>query len=706
MQTSPDPKPSTFREAHLRDYWKIIWQGRWTVLAIFFAVVALTVAWTLLQTPIYTASAIVEIQPKARGVLTTQDVTGLGAAGYGWLAEEKYHNTQVEIIRSRDVADRVVRLLHLADHPRFAQTTDPIDAFRKMIRVDARRESGLISISMSGPDRHEITQWINAVADAYVQRNFEKATENVTRAVAAIRSQIESLQTELSRAEGERIDTLESTKIFNSESQEDTLHKKLENFNLTLDEVRIELKKLDDRLAQVAQMQASGSDLVGLAELAGDETLRDLLSRRSEAVREFEAAKVQLRPGHPEYERATKTVDSLNAQIRDRSKLAVDDWQQRRSMLLEQATFLREQIDAAESYSLQLAKATSRYDIVKSDSETKKRIFDLITGRLQEVQLGADLVTNNVSTLDEATLPRFPDRPRKKVNLIVGAIVGLMLGLGSVFFIDYLDNTIRTPEDIEKYLTTSVLGVIPKADEGLSNRAVREAFQSLRTSIIFSSKNRQRKTLLITSTGPQEGKSSSVANLGRTLAAAGDRVIIIDCDLRRPTQHLHHQMERDHGLTNFLAAPADEGDWTVYAKPTSTPNLFIMTCGPIPPNPPELLGNERFIDLLRSLRERYEWVLIDSPPASSLADASLLAALADMTVLVVQHNRTDRDLAVKTMQQLRSVNTFIAGVVMNNIDLSRAYQKDYYFTGYYYYTEDEANAKTKRRRTEKQAQVG
>jgi capsular exopolysaccharide synthesis family protein len=234
---------------------------------------------------------------------------------------------------------------------------------------------------------------------------------------------------------------------------------------------------------------------------------------------------------------------------------------------------------------------------------------------------------------------------------------------------------------------------------------VREAFQSLRTSIIFSSKNRRRQVLLITSTGPQEGKSSNVANLARTMAAAGDRVLIVDCDLRRPTQHTHHHVEREHGLTNYLAAMGGETDWSAYVKPSNPPTLHVLSCGPIPPNPPELLGNERFAELLQAMRARYDWILLDSPPASSLADASLLASLADMIVLVVQHNRTDRDMAVKTLQQLRAVNTTIAGAVLNNVDLERTYHKDYYYAGYYYYTEDEAK-KSRKRSVETTAQAG
>lgn len=706
MDSAQERKQLILREAHLRDYWRVVWQGRWTILAIFCVVVGATVAWTMMQPPIYRSTAIVEIQPKPRSLVAGQDASGLGAAGYGWFAEEKYHNTQMEIIKSRDVAQRVVRVLGLNAHPRFAKAADIPNAFRGMVQVDSRRDTGLIEISILGSDPHEITEWVNAVADAYVARNFEKASENVEKAVASIRGQITTLQDELSDAEDTRIGALEETQIFNSQDQEEIVTAQLKKYHESLNDVKIELNQLQERLTHIRNSHAGGAELVVLNELVEDETLSNLIARKNDLESELQKVKVDLRPGHPAYERTEAQLNSAKDGIRDRVELILQNMGKRYELLVENADFLQEQIRQAEEFSLQVAKATSKYDIVKTDAETKKRVFDLITKTMNEVQLGAELMTNNVSVLDNAMPPLSPIKPRKRANVMIGAMLGLMLGLGAVFFLDYLDNTIRTPEDVERYLGLSVLGVIPKmSEQGLVSRAVREAFQSLRTSIIFSSKNRRRQVLLITSTGPQEGKSSSVANLARTMAAAGDRVLVVDCDMRRPTQHTQHHVERDHGLTNYLAALGEETDWSAYVKPSNPPNLHVLSCGPIPPNPPELLGNERFAALLLAMRAHYDWILLDSPPASSLADASLLASLSDMIVLVVQHNRTDRDMAIKTLQQIRTVNTTIAGVVLNNVDLDRTYHKDYYYAGYYYYTEDEAKS-SRKRRLESKAQAG
>jgi capsular exopolysaccharide synthesis family protein len=283
------------------------------------------------------------------------------------------------------------------------------------------------------------------------------------------------------------------------------------------------------------------------------------------------------------------------------------------------------------------------------------------------------------------------------LNLVLGVLMGLFLGIATAFFLDYLDNTFHVPDDIERDLQLNTLAIVPKFDrEQAPTAALKEAYQTLRTALIFLSKNRERKVVLLTSTAPQEGKSSTTAHLARALASAGDKVLLVDCDLRRPTQHVHLELTRDNGLTDFLAAPQPFMNWRSYLKTAGSENLQVLTCGPIPPNPPELLGSERFKRFLAEAREAYDWVLLDSPPAASLADATLLGGIADVTLLVIRHNHTDRDLVRRTLQQLRRVGANVAGVILNNVDLDRAYGKEYAYAGYY---DSEGRKDSRRRKT-------
>jgi len=721
--TSPeiDSPPAVSREAHLRDYWKIVWQGRWTIVAIFLVVVGATVFLTFFASEIYRATATIEVQPQATNVRAGQDVSGLGVAGYGWFAEEKYHNTQVEIIKSRDVATRAIEILGLvpsgpdavSTHDLFKGLTlsQTVEAFRGMIQVVPRRETGLIEISMTGIDKNAITNWVNTVAVVYVKRNLNKAKAKVEEASRLIKQEFATIEASVKSEESARILSLrggDEGAVFNVEEQAQIVAERLKTLNAELTKSGLEVSELQETLDQIDELPSRGADIMSVPELAQDVTLQEHLRSRVDLERKLESAKVDFRPGHPTYERYTGELSKVEQRIRGQVSLIVSRLQNRRDLAVEHKAYLEQRITVAEEYSMTLVGKSSAYEISKSKADVTKNIYDLIARTMNEVATSTGLLVNNVSILDEAIIPRYPIKPRKRVNLMIGAALGLFLGLAAAFFLDYLDNTFRTPEDIERYLGASVLGVIPKltSGEGLADRGLREAYQSLRTSIIFSSKNRQRKRILITSTGPQEGKSSTVANLGRTLAATGDRVLIIDCDLRRPTQHVHHNLERDRGMTNYLSGPIGSDDWNSYVKPCSPRNLHVLSCGPIPPNPPELLDTDRFSDLLRSASATYDWVLLDSPPASTLADASLLASKADMIVLVVQHNQTDRDLVAKTLQRLRAVNPVVAGAVLNNVDLDRTYHKDYYYAGYYY-TDDEGDKRTKKRgRLEPEAKVG
>jgi capsular exopolysaccharide synthesis family protein len=291
---------------------------------------------------------------------------------------------------------------------------------------------------------------------------------------------------------------------------------------------------------------------------------------------------------------------------------------------------------------------------------------------------------NNVAVLDDALVPTSPVRPRKLMILAFGGFLGFVLGVGAVLFLDYLDNTIRTPEDVENSLGLNVLAIVPRF-RGASANAVREAYQSLRTSILFSSRDLDHRVLLMTSAGPQEGKSSTVKNLAVSLAASGDRVVVVDCDLRRPTQHKQFEVPREPGLTNYLLSRDPDTDYRVFTRPTKTASLVVLPCGPVPPNPTDLIGSPTFRKLLAKLRDDFDWVVIDSPPVASIADTIVLASLVDLLVLVIKHNQNDRELIRRSLKRLSDVDVRVAGAVLNSMEMTGSYGS--YYTAYDYYDE-------------------
>jgi capsular exopolysaccharide synthesis family protein len=703
--TQSNANPTGSEETHLREYWNLVWKGRWTVLGIFVAVFGLAAAWTFLQTPIYRAVATVEIQPQARRLAPGQDVSGLGVSSYGWFAEERYQNTQLEIVRSRDVAKAAFDKLGLADDERFKDSPDPIAALIARIRVEPRRETGLIEISIEGPDPVEAAAWANAVADAYVERNINRARENVQTALAQITEMLDPLREELAASEDKKFEVLRESQIVSPQNQQEVVKQRLTKLNAEFTDVQTKVLRLRSTIDKGQEILAGGGDASSLPEIAEDPQVAEIRALRAQAERDLEAARVTLRPGHPEFLALQSNVSKLDRRLREQVSLVLGKLQNEYDLAERNAQDLYAQIRAAERYANEVDLATSRFAVVQTEAQARKQMYDAVTKTLNEVNVAVGLLSNNVAVLDPAIAPIVPIKPSKRLNLFLGAVVGLFLGIGAVFFLDYLDNTLHSPEDVERYTGLNTLAVVPKftAGEALS-RAAREAYQTLRTGLIFSSHNRQRKVVLVTSTAPQEGKSSTAAQLARTLAGAGDRVLVLDCDLRRPTQHVHLKIDRDPGLTTFLAGDRGVTDWRPFVREVGPDRLHAIPCGPIPPNPPELLGGERFARLLAEASRDYDWVLIDSPPAISLTDAAVLSRLAHMTVIVIRHNRTDRAVVARSVQQLRQVGAELAGAVLNSVDVDRAGKGDYYYAGYYYYADEEGDGK--RRREKAAAEAG
>ncbi|HEX6851527.1 MAG TPA: polysaccharide biosynthesis tyrosine autokinase [Candidatus Polarisedimenticolaceae bacterium] len=688
------------RDAHLRDYWKVIWQGRYTALVIFVAVVGLTFLRVSFTTPIFEASTVLEIKPEARRILPGQE-QWVGAEGGGWLAEEKYFNTQLEVLKSRDVAAQTFHRLKLESHPLFKNAPDPVGAFGARLEVRPKVNTRLVTLRMSGTDPAEAREWVNTLADVYVQRNVDQATASFTAIMDEVQKGMDRFRAKLGASDVDRMRTAAEAELFVPENQQDVLRQSLATYNDSLAKLRIELAGIQAEIDNYERAKREGGDVLALPSVSQDAIVQDLAGQRQAAERELRRLEAEKKPGHPEYLGKLGEIERIRQRIDARVDAIVEKLRTRHGLAQRNEQYLLSQIKRTEEQAYEVKQASSTYELQKADAATQRKVYDVVAETLNRLSVGSQLIAmnNNVSILDRATAPRYPVRPRKLLSLGIGGLIGLLLGVAVVLFLDYLDNTVRTPDDIEQYFGLGVLGIIPKYRDK-DAVAVREAFQSLRTSILFSSKNREKRLLLLTSAGPQEGKSSTVAAMARAFAASGDRVVVVDCDLRRPTQHQHMGIPREPGLTNYLLDGKD-GDYAPYLQSTGLDSLRVLTCGPIPPNPPDLVGSVRFRELMSALKRDFDWVLIDSPPVSTLADSVVLASIADMVAIVIKHNQNDRDLIRRSLNRLRDIPVEVMGAVLNSVDLERSFYGDYYYSGYHYRSEGEEKPRLGRRRTKR-----
>ncbi|HEV8200064.1 MAG TPA: polysaccharide biosynthesis tyrosine autokinase [Candidatus Polarisedimenticolia bacterium] len=700
MINSPAPTGADRREVHILDYWRILWRGRWTIAAIFVVITTLVAIGTFTQKPIYRGQASVEIQLNSRKVAPVADVGEMGGSGFGWIAEERYFNTQYEIIRSRAVATRVFDRLDLYNHPMFQKASDPIEAFRSMVHIEPIKDTGIVEISLEGTNPEEVATWTNTVAEAYVDRNLELGVEAASTAVQSLLKEIEPLRTRLADTQKDTFEFAEKANLYVPENQQKITNDKLSTFQEELTRTQVRKGTLESLLRQVDQVRKSGGSFDSIPEISADKTVQELTHERVGLEREYQKLLITYKERHVKVLEMKSELDKLNQRINTEAERIVSNFKTEFALIQDRQQELAREIESTRSESLQINQKATGYDQLRGEATEAKRIYDLISSRMKEIDISASLMTNNLRILDRAPVPKVAVKPRTVLNMAAGMLLALLLGIAAVFFLDYLDNTIRTSEDVEQFLGLNLLAIVPRDTEATRN-AVREAYQTLRTSLLFSRKARTTNAVLVTSAGPQEGKSQTTVQLARTLASAGERVVIVDCDLRRPTIHQRLDVAREHGVTNYILSPDD--DLNAYLKPTSTPNLSAITCGPIPPNPAEVFGHDRFTGLLQELKRRFDWVLIDSPPVVSLADASILASMCDLVMFVIKHNGNDKELIRRSIVTLRKVSPNVVGAVLNNVDLDRSHYRDYYYLGYYYY--GEAGARTGRRRKTAQAKV-
>ncbi len=302
----------------------------------------------------------------------------------------------------------------------------------------------------------------------------------------------------------------------------------------------------------------------------------------------------------------------------------------------------------------------------------------MLLQKLNETNIAASIQSNNVRLLDRATVPRSPVWPEKRKIAALGLLLGLALGAGFVFLRDYLENTIKDPDEIERYLHLDLLAAVPRYDKD-NGHLVTEAYQALRTALIFGRRDDGGQVVLITGTAPGEGKTTTLVNIAKLLAVAGERTVVLDCDLRRANLHTRLGLQKEPGLTDFFVKHRELTD---LIQPTRFKNLFAVTAGPLPPNPPAILGRQSVMDCLEHLRRHFHWILVDSPPIASVTDALLLARHVDLTVLVIQHNKVDKKIVKRSLAALRKVTPNVVGAVLNAIDVrSKSY--------YYYYPQQQ-----------------
>ncbi|HZI95461.1 MAG TPA: polysaccharide biosynthesis tyrosine autokinase [Patescibacteria group bacterium] len=673
----------TEKQAHLRDYWRSIWAGRKTIITVFVVVVTVGIIATLVQTPIYRASATVEISPRAQRVVKVDDVSAIGTTGFGWSAEDRYFKTQLEVLKSRDVAERAFEKLDLKNDPMFSAAKDPVAVFMKRIEIEPTPETTVVAVSMEGTDPKEVTSWVNAVVETYVSRNMEQASRATTDAIGSLLTQMEPLRARLSSREEEKFRYARDKQIYIPETQKASYNERLKSLENDYTDTKLKRLELEAVFRKIGDIDKEKGDYFVIPQVAKDEALRALTKEKGELEAEQKKLLVTFKPGHFKVKENEAGLAKLNQRITSETDRIISAIRTEYSLAEAREKDLADEIQRTKEEALSVSEKSSAYDLLQAESDETRKIYDLVAQRAKEVDLNASLLRNNLAVLDKAIVPAVPVRPRKVINLAVSMLMGLGLGIGLVFFLDYLDNTVRGSEHLERDFGMNTLSVVPRRRaDSTTDVVMGEAFSSLRTGVQFSSMNRARRVVLMTSAAPQDGRTLTAVMLARAMARSGERVCLVDADLRRSSVHRMVGLDAEPGLTNYLGGTEGAGPFRSFIRGGGAGEPSVITSGPQPPSPTEMFASERFAGLIKELKGMFDWVIIDSPPAAGLTDAVLLAAQSDMVVFVVRQSRTDRDVLRRALDAVRTANPNIIGAVLNDVDLGRSENRDLYYPAF------------------------
>lgn len=680
---------------HFLDYWRVL-RIRWPFIVLVFLTVVLTAGITTYFSPReYAATAKVEIR---RGDFLMQIFNrGMGQAMGPERGDPRFLTTQFEILQTREVLNPVIQNLNLVQRWADSGVTNASSAYAKLrssMRVRDLRNTDLIEITVFSTDPELAALIANSVAEEYKKVRIQQVEEWVNRSLVSLQSEVDKQRREVEslrlRAaeirEKHGIIDLNPDQIASAQQAGDQVFLAVEN-SVSQERLRVatirsrneELSALTDQeiLRSLAALEINDPNL--------QKAFTELQTLSAEEARMLNAG---LGKNHPTIRSLRGTKEELERQIELQLAALRTSFSNQLRIAEEHLRSLEKELEAARADQQGSKNATVEYIEAKSAYIQALALLEAAETRLSTERMQLTMPQSPAILWEEAEPSNQPVRPRILLNMILGIVVGLVLGVGSAFFLEYLDTSVKTLEEVEKTLGLPVLAVIPRNMKILPKQraleADSEAYRILRTNVEFNRKNPDANTFTVVSGGAGEGKSTTIANLGFVFAQGGYKTLIIDADLRRPTQHKIFQLNNDKGLSNYLHDAVPEKD---VVQPSGVhENLSIMTSGAEITDIVALLTSQRMDSLLRDVKKRFDVVFLDSPPVLGVSDASVLCSLADLTIIVVQHRRFPKSMLLRVRNAIVNVGGTVLGVVLNNVDVRHDANYEYYTSYYKYYS--------------------
>jgi succinoglycan biosynthesis transport protein ExoP len=710
------------REPHLLDYVMILRKHQWLIASFLLAIVTIVTIATFRMQPVYEATTRIEIDRENTSILPFNGTDGYDAE----MDLENYIETQSKILTSETLGMQTIKFLHLDQDAAFGGSpTSPstlavspavdgpltrppaLGAFLGGLTVKRVPNSRLLDVTFATTDPNLAAKVVNAHIANFIEQNFRSRYEATTQASNWLAGQLDELKAKVETSEDARINYERANQIWTVGEKEDVSTQKLADLNKELTGAQA------DRINKEAVFQlAQAGNYDAIPAVRESPVIQDILKRQGDLSTQYTDALNQYGPKFPKVVRLQEQLKDLDTLVTTEKKNIGNQIEaeyrgsRQRELLLQQA------LDQQKTETSAMADKMVQYNILQHDAEANKQLYDGLLQKLKEAGISAGLRSSNIRVVDPAFIPAGPSRPNKSRNISLAVLVGLVGGIGLALLREYLDNTIKNPDDIENLAHLPSLAVVPSFGSS-SNRSrygrlpkmlrspaaggnegrvelvshlqpqsqISEAFRSLRTSLLLSQADHPPQIILMTSALPREGKTTAAVNLAVTLAQLGDKTLLVDADLRKPgvSRALSMADGKYAGLSSYLAGVSTL-DLVTVPHP-SISNLHVIPTGPVPPNPADLLSSHRLSDMIIELRKRYKFVVIDSPPIMAATDAVILSVLVDGVLLVVRSGETPKEAFTRTRDLLASVKSRMLGVVLNAVDSS---SPDYYYSYRYY----------------------
>jgi polysaccharide biosynthesis transport protein len=726
------------REPHLLDYLLILRKHQWLILTFLVTVVTLVSIATFKMKPVYEATARIEIDHDAPTVLPFQAVSPDSA----FEDLQNYIETESKVLQSDTLAMETIRKNNLINDPAFggvpggheqlpvlSATSAPItrpevlSAFEGSLSVRLVPNTRLLDVTFEATDPKLAARVLNAHLEEFKLQNFKSHLNSSEEASGFLTGELEETRQKFQVAEEKRLQYERDNQIWTVDEKQNITTQKLAEIDKELTGAE------SDRIKKQADYDTAKSGNVNAVPAIRESAqLASLATKQSELRQQYIAESNRLGPNFPTVKSLSQQIKNLDDLVADEKKNIIGRIEQDYLTAVGRERLLTDELDKQKIEANHMAEKLVEYNILIRDAESNKQLYDGLSQKLKEAGISAGLHPSNIRIIDPAMVPSGPSRPNRARNILMAFLVGLVGGLGLAFLREYMDNTVKTPDDIERLAKLPSLAVVPSfaSLEGgkrsrmsrLLNSAsangkdmnvelvsysmpqsqVSEAFRSLRTSLLLSQAGHPPQVILVTSALPREGKTTAAVNLAVTLAQLGDRTLLIDADLRKPgvTRALSLPEGKYAGLSSYLAGVSSM-DLVTVPHPV-IPNLCVVPTGPIPPNPADLLSSARMQQGINELRGEYKFIVVDSPPVMAATDAVILSVLVDGVLIVVRSGETPKEAFMRTRDLLTGVKCRMLGVLLNAVDSSAP---DYYYSYRYYpysyggYSQEEKESKKK-----------